>query len=419
MHIPTDNQANSSNPNHFDAVIVGARAAGAATAMLLARRGLKVLAIDRDRYGSDTLSTHALMRGAVDHLERWGIAPELRAQVPAIHTTTFHYCQTAIDLDITGGGNSPLMAPRRTLLDRTMVDYAAEAGADVRHQTKLVDIARTMGGRVCGIKIEDSSGRTRQISCDLLIGADGRESTVARRLGVPITRQGQEGSPYVIRYVEDLELPGVADSTAAFQWLFGPNLGGGIIPTGDGQHAIFAGTTRERFRTEIRHDVTAGHQRLLDELHPEFAEAVRRSTPIERARSWPGLPGRFRKAFGPGWALVGDAGYFKDPYAAHGISDAFRDAELLADAVITGDFNDYEETRDRLSTPLFDVLEQVASYRWTLEELQGMHLQLGKAMSAEQQELAARREAATIGDDDGVIHGGMARSRFDVELKAA
>jgi flavin-dependent dehydrogenase len=76
---------------------------------------------------------------------------------------------------------------------------------------------------------------------------------------------------------------------------------------------------------------------LLDELHPEFAEAIRRSTPIERARSWPGLPGRFRKAFGPGWALVGDAGYFKDPYAAHGISDAFRDAEMLADAVITGD----------------------------------------------------------------------------------
>ncbi len=375
----------------YDAVIVGARAAGASTAMLLARQGLRVLAIDRDGYGSDTLSTHALMRGAVTQLERWGIAPALRATTPAIETVTFHYGPNSFDLPVTKGGATPLMAPRRTVLDRTLVDAAVEAGAEIRHRTKLIELDTHPTGRVVGLVIEDADGRRERIGAELVIGADGLRSTVARMVEAPITRQGTEASPYVLRYFDDLDA-----STDAYQWLYGPGIGAGFIPTNDGRFVVFAGTTKDRWTNEIRQDVAAGFQRILDEIHPGLAEAARRATPIGRPRGWPGIPGQFRQAAGPGWALVGDAGYFKDPYAAHGISDALRDAELLADAVVTGDFDHYEASRDRLSAPLFDVLERIASYDWTLDTLPELHLDLGKAMSAEQKELAAMRATAGL-----------------------
>ncbi len=393
------------NPNRYDVAIVGGRVAGAATAMLLARRGLRVLVIDRDGLGSDTLSSHALMRGAVTQLERWGIAPAIRANSPAIETVSFHYgtgdSGSVIDLPVAANGASPLMAPRRTVLDRAMVAAASDAGAEFRHRTKLVDLHQHPSGRVTGLRIADASGRQIDITADIVIGADGLRSSVARRLGVPITRQGREASAFVLRYVEDLD--GVP--TDAYQWLYGPGIGAGYIPTSDGQFVIFAGMTRERFATEIRSDTAGGFQRVLDEIHPAFGEATRRATPVSRPRAWPGVPGQFRQAAGPGWALVGDAGYFKDPYAAHGISDALRDAELLADAVAAGGTSAerfdrlvaYGETRDRLSAPLFEVLERIASYRWTLDELPGLHLQLGKAMSAEQKELAELRAERGLG----------------------
>ena len=393
----------------YDAVVVGGRVAGTATAMLLARRGLQVLVIDRDGLGSDTLSSHALMRGAVTQLERWGIAPKLRASSPAIEAVNFHYNSSpgasagidTIDLPITDKGASPLLAPRRTVLDRTMVEAAIDAGAEVRHLTRLLDVHQHPSGRVTGIRLADEDGRETDVTADIVIGADGLRSTVARRLDVPLTRQGREASAYVMRYVEDLD--GVPAN--AYQWLYGPGIGAGFIPTTGGQFAVFAAMTRERFATEIRHDTAAGFQRVLDEIHPAFGEAVRRATPVSRPRAWPGVPGQFRQAAGPGWALVGDAGYFKDPFAAHGISDALRDAELLADAIAAGGTSAerlerlvaYGETRDRLSAPLFDVLERIASYRWTMDEIPGLHFQLGKAMSVEQKELTAMRAGQGLG----------------------
>ena len=386
---------------HYDAVVVGGRAAGSSTAMLLARRGLDVLVIDRDGYGSDTLSTHALMRGAVSRLERWGLAAPLRAAAPAITSTVFHHGSDRLELDNTAEGTAqPLMAPRRTLLDRVLVDGARAAGAEVLHRTKLVAIDRVASGRVRGAEIETPSGDRVHVGADVLIGADGLNSTVVRRLGVPITRQGSEASAYVMRYLEGVDL-----DDSAYHWLYGPGVGAGFIPTIDGQFVVFAAMPRDRFRGEIRTDVAAGFQRVLDEINPEFGEKVRAATPMGPVRAWPGRPGQFRKAFGPGWALVGDAGYFKDPYAAHGISDALRDAELLADAVVDGDLAVYEQTRDEQSVRLFDALERIASYRWTLAELPALHLELGRAMSAEHK-LAVQRWAAA----DRSVAGGAGRS---------
>jgi flavin-dependent dehydrogenase len=111
----------------------------------------------------------------------------------------------------------------------------------------------------------------------------------------------------------------------------------------------------------------------------------------------PGVRGQFRKAVGPGWALVGDAGYFKDPFAAHGISDAFRDAELLADSVLSADFDSYESLREELSTPLFNVLDKIAGYQWDLDTLPGLHMDLSMAMRDEGKALRSlERTPATV-----------------------
>ncbi|MEM9563876.1 MAG: NAD(P)/FAD-dependent oxidoreductase [Actinomycetota bacterium] len=413
MAAPSSAAGGPTGDHRYDAVVVGGRVAGAATAKLLAAEGLRVLVVDRDGHGTDTLSTHALMRGAVTQLERWGVAPTLRAETPAIERVLFHYRKPAgtdpavatTELPVTGNGATALLAPRRTLLDRVLVDAAADAGAEVRHRTRVLDVHRHpaggSAGRVTGLRIADEDGREADVAADVVIGADGLRSTVARLLEVPITRQGREASAYVMRYVEDLD--GVPAD--AYQWLYGDRVGGGVIPTNDGRFAVFAGMTRDRFRTEIRQDPAAGFLTVLHELDPDLAEAVGRATPVGRPRSWPGVPGQFRQAAGPGWALVGDAGYFKDPYAAHGISDALRDAELLATAIAAGGSEadrrrhlaDYETTRNRLSGPLFDVLERIASYDWSTDDLPGLHLQLGKAMSVEQKELAAMRASRGLG----------------------
>jgi menaquinone-9 beta-reductase len=166
---------------HYDAVIVGARCAGAATAMLLARAGMNVLAIDRQAYGSDTMSTHALMRTGVLQLERWGLLPTVMAAgTPEIRATTFHYGCESLRLSIKPEyGVEYLCAPRRTVLDRVLVDSARSAGADVRHGVVLSRLQIDSKGRVVAALLRDADGNSTAVRSDIVIGADGRQSTVA------------------------------------------------------------------------------------------------------------------------------------------------------------------------------------------------------------------------------------------------
>ena len=129
---------------------------------------------------------------------------------------------------------------------------------------------------------------------------------------------------------------------------------------------------------------------------PELARSIDAVQPVGTLRAFPGQPGWIRTSAGPGWALVGDAGYFKDPITAHGITDALRDAELLARAVLEAPrsrhaqlkaVRDYERTRDRLSEPLFDITERIASYDWDLAELRRHLRELSEAMRPEVDEL--------------------------------
>jgi 2-polyprenyl-6-methoxyphenol hydroxylase-like FAD-dependent oxidoreductase len=363
--------------------------------MLLAQRGQNVLCIDKASYGSDTLSTHALMRSGVAKLSRWGLLDRVfEAATPTITSTVFQYGDDRLDLEVAPAPGMPgLAAPRRTVLDPILVDAARESGAHVLHETRLVDIIKNQQDRVVGVEIELAGGARKVVCTDLLIGADGLRSTVAKQLEVPVTRQGNNAMAYAFKYVQGADI-----NRHAFQFLYRPGIGAGVIPTNGDATCVFVAVRPEFFKAEGRKDVSAMWSTVLKALDPTIAEAVELGTPISPMRSFPGVPGRFKKAFGPGWALVGDAGYFKDPFGAHGISDAFRDAELLADAAISGDFAGYEKVRDELSLPLFDVLEQIAGAEWDLPTLQGLHYQLsmtmkaeGKAIKAYERELAQDR----------------------------
>lgn len=367
----------------FDVLVVGARCAGAATAMLMARHGLKVLAVDRGEYGADTLSTHALMRGGVLQLARWGLLPRLAAgDAPPVTRTTFHYGDEALAIDIRpGAGVDALYAPRRTVLDAMLVDAARAAGAEIRHRHSLTGLARDDRGRVTGATLIDDRGETLEVAAGLVVGADGIDSTVARLVQAPTLRRARHATAVFYGY-----WTGVAVQDG-YHWGYRPGIGTGVIPTNGGRHCVFVGLPPDRFRTLLREGAAQGYRRALDET-PFLAGA----RPDGRLWSFAGRKGFLRRPVGPGWALVGDAGYFKDPLTAHGITDALRDAELLADAAARGtdtDLAGWAATRDRLSLPLFEVTDTIAAFDWTLDELRAHHQTLNTAMRHEVEFLAA------------------------------
>ena len=193
---------NATRFQRYDAIVIGARCAGAATSMLLARRGLRVLAVDRDRHGTDTLSTHALMRGGVLQLHRWGILEGLRAEgTPTVRSTSFHYADDVFDIQIKPlDGIDGLYAPRRTVIDRLLADAARESGAEIAYRTRLIDLMRSPEGRVCGVHLRDSDGRDFQVSAELVVGADGVRSTVADLVGAERYRTARHATGSVFSY---------------------------------------------------------------------------------------------------------------------------------------------------------------------------------------------------------------------------
>jgi flavin-dependent dehydrogenase len=373
----------------YDAIVVGARAAGAATAMLLARQGQRVLVVDRSRYGADTISTHGLMRAGVLQLQRWGLLDGIvSAGTPPIRRTTFTYGTEQVVITIKPCfGVEALYAPRRTVLDPILVDAAAAAGAEVRYGVTVTDVARDGDGRVTGILGHDECGRALDVKAGIVVGADGVRSTIAERVDAPIERIGTGATAVVYGYWSGLDTDG-------YEWIYRPNAVAGIIPTNHGESCVFVGTAPGRI---ARNGMDAIHE-LLAEASPDAAARVRAATPPRGARTFMGRPGLIRRPWGDGWALVGDAGYWKDPISVHGLTAALRDAELLARAIVASapDGRDrvdalaeYQATRDRLSERLFDVVDTIAGHRWTQEEIPHLLLQVSSAMADEVETLAA------------------------------
>jgi len=372
--------------DEYDAIVVGARPAGAGTALLLAREGLRVLVVDRGQYGTDTLSTHALMRGGVLQLARWGVLPRVQAAgTPPVRRATFLYSGEVLAVPIKPrDGVDALYAPRRTVLDRAIVDTAIEAGVEVSYGTRLVDLVRE-DNRVAGIVAHGQSGWTRQITARVVVGADGLRSTVARLVNAGVTRSGESASANIFGYWSGVPADG-------YRWYYHPGLSVGAIPTNNGLTCIFASAPTHRFGELFREDIAGGYHRVIRDAAPDLTEAMAAGSLIGSLHGFPGQPGYFRPAAGPGWALVGDAGYFKDPITAHGITDALIDAEHLARAIVEGTdeaLAEYGVDRDRRAATLFDVTDRIASFTWTLDEARVLHRQLADAMAIEVKALHA------------------------------
>lgn len=371
----------------FDVLVAGARCAGASAAMLMARRGMRVLVVERGAYGQDTLSTHALMRGGVLLLQRWGVLPRLaEAGTPPIRRATFHYGDEAVPLEIRpADGVEALYAPRRTLLDSLLVDAAAEAGAELRFGHSLTGLLRDAEGRVTGATVVDPAGRTCAVAAGLVVGADGTGSTVARAAGAPLLEEARHAAPVAYGY-----WPGLADRGT--HWHYRAGISAGRIPTNAGQHCLFVSTVPARFQAAMREGRLAGFQALLREVSPELAAEAEQHGPEGALFAFAGRKGFLRHPHGPGWALIGDAGYFKDPCTAHGITDALRDAALLAEAAAEGTpaaFARFVAQRDTLSRPLFRVTDEIASHAWSFDALKALHRALNQAMKQEVEHLLA------------------------------
>jgi flavin-dependent dehydrogenase len=377
----------------FDAVVVGARCAGAATALLLARAGARVLLVDKGVYGSDTTSTHALMRGAILQLHRWGVLPAIvAAGTPPVHSTTFSYPQQDVTVPIEPRfGVGALYAPRRALLDRTLVDAAVGSGAEATYDVRMDGVIIDHRGRVRGITAV-AGGRRHRIEADIVIGADGLHSTVAQHVGAPRVVEGRHAAGALYSYWENLPVDG-------YYWRFQAGASIGAIPTNDGATCVFASMPSGRFRSEIQGDASSAYRRVIREVSTEFDGRLDEARQVEPIRGFGGHVGFIKRGAGDGWALVGDAGYFKDPATAHGITDALRDAELLARAIMKGTtaaFADYETTRHDLSRRLFELTDDIASFLWTDTELQALHRAFSAEMSREVRALAALDPCARL-----------------------
>jgi 2-polyprenyl-6-methoxyphenol hydroxylase-like FAD-dependent oxidoreductase len=378
----------------FDAIVVGARCAGSPTAMLLARKGYRVLVVDRATFPSDTVSTHIVHPLGVAALARWGLLDRLAATgCPPIHTYAFDFGPFTIS-GSPGTPDAPVAyCPRRTVLDKLLVDGAAEAGAEIR-EGFIVEEVLIEDGRVVGIKGRSQGGQTVAERASVVIGADGRYSLVAE------TVQGEqynEKSPLLAAYYtywSNLPMDG------RFETYIRAHRGFGAAPTHDGLTLTVGGWPYAEFEANKR-DVEGNFLKML-ELAPAFAERVRGAT---RAAPFAGaaVANFFRKPYGPGWALVGDAGYNKDPITAQGIADAFRDAELCANALdraFTGAasfdeaMDEYQSMRDQHVLPMYDFTCQLATLEPPPPEMQ----QLFAAISGNQQAMDGfvRMNAGTI-----------------------
>jgi len=349
----------------YDVVVVGTRIAGAATARLLAQRGLRVLAVDRATFPSDTLSTHQLQVAGGARLHRWGLLDRIvAAGTPP--TRRVRFATAGITLDGTmpsHEGVDALYSPRRTLLDATLVAAAREAGAEVRENVVVEELV-TDGGAVAGVRLREKGAASSSVErARLVVGADGKHSMVAKAVGATVKRRVAPRTVASYAYWEGVPLD-------RGLMLGAPRRAVGVWATNDGLTLTYVARPIEEFDA-LRRDPEAGLLRTLDDVG--LGAAVRAGRRVERLRSSPDLPNELRASAGPGWALVGDAGCVIDPITGQGMSHALEGAELLADAVAAGlgdsggdlarALRGYERARDRAVLPMFRFTTQLAALK--------------------------------------------------------
>jgi flavin-dependent dehydrogenase len=385
----------TANRSRHDVVIVGGRVAGSATAMLLARLGHDVVVVDQASFPSDTVSTHSIARSGVVQLRRWGLLDEvLDSGAPAIRQVTFNAAGEATSRTIKArAGVDFLVAPRRYVLDTLLAGAAERAGAEVRPGVTVTGLRRDGRGRVVGVSGHDRAGAPVELGARCVVGADGLRSRVAELVGAALDRVGPAGGAGQYAYYAGIPWSG-------FEFFVAERSFAGVFPTHHGQACIWvcspsADAKAVRRRTGSR---VEAFDQLLERSAPPLAERLgqaRRTSPVQGMLR---QPNQLRQAFGPGWALVGDAGYYRDAVTAYGISDAFRDAELLAaalDQALGGEAEEttalaaYQRQRDQALEEIFELTCRLAAYPPVPRFIE-LQKQLSAAIDKEAAALAAR-----------------------------
>jgi len=347
----------------YDVILVGARCAGSPTAMLLARRGYRVLLVDKATFPGDTISSHFLHQSGVATLKRWRLLDRVAAtNAPGVTKMSFDAGAVRV------AGSAPPYdgvpqgyCVRRKVLDAILVDAAHEAGAEVRTGFTVTEVMRDEHDRVTGIRGHSFGGRTVTETARLVVGADGVRSIVGRSVNAPFTRYLPPVTCNYYAYFENLPVDGAELYVRDGCFIV-------ATPTNDGLTIVSVLWPAERF-DQVRVDVENNWYEAVRRHAPPLFERLQRATRAERFYGTPMIPNYLRKPWGDGWALVGDAGYMKDPITAQGMTDAFRDADALAGAIHTGfagrtSMNEalaaYERRRDEHVMPMFQHTVELA-----------------------------------------------------------
>lgn len=348
----------------YDAIVVGARCAGSPTAMLLARRGYRVLLLDRDPFPSDIMSTHYIHVPGLARLQRWGVLDRVVATgAPFITTRTLHFDGMSFqppNPPLPEGLSPDTVCPRRYLLDKILVDAAVEAGAEFRERFPLRELLWE-DGRVVGVRA-GPRGREVEERAGIVIGADGMHSTVARLVAAP-----EYDARPSLTFGYYAYWSGIPD-TGMHIYFNSDATGILVFPTNFGQTCIGVGGMSAGFK-DFRRDIEGNYLAVTDRI-PGLCEQVRGATRESRFQGTADMPNFFRRPYGPGWALVGDAGYHRDFITGLGINDAFFQAELLAgaiDSAFSGEqpleavMESFERIRNDYSKPLYDITTRMAA----------------------------------------------------------
>jgi flavin-dependent dehydrogenase len=343
--------------------------------------------VDKASFPSDAFSTHAINRAGMVQVSRWGLVDQLEeAGTPLLRRGSVGVRDQVFGQDLP----APAAAPRRTVLDKLLLDEAVKAGAEVRERFALKELVEE-DGRVVGIVGETADGVRFEERAHLVIGADGMHSLVARLVGAPATQE--EPTYNVGSYAY---FGGIAEGT--LEIYFAERRAAGVFPTNDGLSCVFAMRPVDEL-PEFRAGVEDAFFKTLEGISSALYERVRSGGLESRFRCGADIPAFYRKAYGAGWALVGDAGFHKDPITGHGITDAFRDAELLANAVTAGlDESDvtleealaeYEQRRGEISAEPFRTTQRLARFDWKEDELLTLFLEHLASVEKEAAELSA------------------------------
>lgn len=352
----------------YDVIVVGARCAGSPVAMLLARRGHRVLVLDRASFPSDTVSTHYLHQAGLSRLQDWGLLDRVIATgVTPIRKLNFSYT----GIDIRGfadpiDGIDAVYCPRRTVLDAILVGAAREAGAEVIERFTVSDLVFA-DGRVVGVRGREADGTEREFRARVVIGADGANSVVAHKAGAETYRHVPAAGFVYYSYYRGLDW-GMHHRTSFAEQQFG------TWPTNDGLNLLAIIRPRDRF-AEFRTDPERHFQDVFDEVDPEMGSQLRDAGErVEPFRPMRYPDNYYRRSYGPGWALVGDAGYHKDPFTGWGITDAFKYGEVLAnklhsalagEAAMEEALGEYEKIRDAESAGTFQLTCSLSELKLT------------------------------------------------------